>query len=117
MALSDPQSVTYNGAAVSLPRTGISLDAGTFTDVTGNYRLDISHRRGKRNSYLVKLTKAAIVSDPLVPAVNVPVEHSAHIVMSFPRQGVTATDVLYAAKALVGWCTDANLTAVIGGQS
>lgn len=117
MALADPQSVTVSGTAVSLPRTGLSLDEGSFTDSTGQTRLVTSHMTNRRTRHMVKLSKSAIVADPLVPSVNQNVSYSAHIVVDMPKNGVSLADAQALASALVAWATAANLTKVIGGES
>jgi hypothetical protein len=117
VALADPQSVTVSGTATSLPRTGLALKEGSFTDATGQVILSVQHDNGRRVRHVVKLKKSAIVSDPLVPAQNQNVSYSAHIVLDAPINGVTNADLLAIGKALVAWSSDANLTAVIAGQS
>lgn len=117
MALADPQSVTISGNATSLPRTGLALDEGEFTDSTGQVRLSVKHSTARRNRDIIKLQKSAIVSDPLVPSVNQNVSFSAHIVLDRPLNGVSIADAVALATALVAWATTANLTKVAGGES
>lgn len=117
MALADPQSVTVSGVAVPLPRTGLALDQGSFTDASRETNLSVQHSNNRRVRHTVKLQKSKIVADALVSNVNVPVSYSAHIVLDLPRQGVTANDAVALANALVAWCTSANLTKVAGGES
>lgn len=117
MALADPQSVTINGVATSLVRTGLALDEGQFADATGQVKFTTQHSSAKRTRHTVKLQKSLIAADPFVPTVNQTVSYSAHIVIDLPKTGVTNTDVLYIANALVAWATPANLTKVVGGES
>lgn len=117
MALADPQSVTISGTATSLPRTGLALDGGSFTDATGQVVFTVLHSSSKRTRHTVKLTKSLIVADPLVPAVNQNVSYSAHIVLDMPKNGVVNADVVALGNALVAWATAANLGKVVGGES
>lgn len=117
MALADPQSVTISGAATSLPRTGLALQEGDFTDATGQVSLRVSHALGRRTRHTIKLQKSAIVSDPLVPAQNTNVSYSAHLVVDMPRNGVATADAVALSNALVAWLTSANITKVVGGES
>jgi len=117
VALADPQSVTINGVATSLARTGLSLDEGKFTSADGQVILTGTHQASKRVRHTVKLQKSAIVADPLVPSTNQNVSYSAHIVIDIPKNGVSNTEALYIANALVAWATSANLTKVIAGES
>jgi hypothetical protein len=65
---------------------------------------------------MVKLQLVSIVADPLVPAQNLPVDYSVHMVIDGPRQGVTNDMLFKAAKALVAWGVDANLTKLVGNE-
>lgn len=117
MAYADPQSVTINAVPISLPRTGLALTEGEFRSGDGQTRLTVNHTKGKRNRHLVKVSSEAIVSDPLVPAQNIPVGFSAHLVVDGPQQGVTASQLVELAKALVAWATPANLAKLAAGES
>lgn len=113
----DTQSVTIGGTAVPVPRSGISLTEGQFTSADGAVTFNISHRSGKRNSHLIKLSKTAIVADPLFPSQNQSLDYSAHIVIGHPKNGIAAADVLALANALIVWASSANLSKVIGFES
>jgi hypothetical protein len=117
VALADPQSVTISGSAVPLPRTGLSLDKGTFTDASRQTELSVLHSTGRRTRHTIKVQKTAVVSDPLVPSTNQNVSYSAHIVLDMPKNGVSSEDVIALGNALVAWASSANLTKVVGGES
>jgi hypothetical protein len=44
MAFSDPQSLTINSVATSLPRTAFGTNSGAFTSGDGSVKLSISHQ-------------------------------------------------------------------------
>jgi len=46
--LTDPQSVTINAVANSLPRVGSSNNSGSFSKDDANVKLEVSHSYGKR---------------------------------------------------------------------
>lgn len=117
MAFADPQTVTIDGVAQVLPRTGFSATNGIFTKADGNIRLDISHNQGSRIRDLVKVSTKKVVADPLVPSQNIAVEYSAHIVVDRPRNGVTVDEAAKQAAGLTAWATVANLTKVLSGES
>lgn len=117
MALADPQSVTIGGTATPLPRTGLALEEGSFSDATRQVNLSVKHSTARRTRHTIKLQKSAIISDPLVPNVNQNVSYSAHIVLDLPKNGVAVADAVALGNALVAWCTSANLTKVAGGES
>lgn len=117
MAYSDPQSVTIGGTATPLPRTGMTIDAGEFSSADRLTSMAIRHSKGKRVRHNVLLKVDSTVPDPLVPAQNRPVSYQASLTLDLPQTGVTAAQILAVGKALVAWATDANLTALAGGQS
>lgn len=117
MALADPQSVTISGTAVSLPRTGLALQEGSFQDSTGQVKLTITHSQSRRTRHTIKLQKSVIVADPLVPATNQNISYSAHIVLDIPKNGVAVADMVALGNALVVLASSANLTRVAGGES
>lgn len=117
MAFADPQSLTIDGSAVSLPRTGFSTNSGRFTSADGEVGLEISHSLGSRYRHLVRITDARIVGDPLVPDQNRAVNMSAHLVIDMPRNGYTAAEVADLSAALTAWATEDNLLKVISGES
>lgn len=117
MALADPQTVVISGASTPLPRTGLALDQGSFGDATGQFDLTVLHSSARRTRHTTKLKKSVVVADPLIPSQNQNVTYSAHIVVDIPKNGVSTTDALALANALVAWATSANLTKVIGGES
>jgi len=117
VALADPQTLTISGAAVSLPRTGLTLIEGGFRSGDQTVTLEVQHSKGKRNRHVVKATTSAIVADPLVPSINTPVSYSAHFVIDGPLQGVTALQLQKLTEALAGWATAANIAKVVAGES
>lgn len=117
MALADPQNVTINAVANSLPRTGFTSSSGTFTKADGNLKLEVSHQEGSRLRTMVRLSDKRTVSSELVPDQNKAVNMSCHIVVDMPRNGYTVADVAKIAAGLSGWCTEANLTKVLAQES
>lgn len=117
MALTDPQSVTISGNAKSLPRTGASLNEGSFQVAEGDIKMSVKHDSSRRTRHLIKLQKSAIVSDPLFPAQNQNVSYSVALTVDMPKNGVVAADAVALANALVLWATSANITKVVGGES
>lgn len=115
MALADPQTVTVSGNAKTLNRTGAAM--GSFTTADGEFSLNIKHDSSRRSRHVVQLRRNVIVSDPLVPAQNVPLSYSAHLTIDLPKQGVVAADVVALANALIAWAVSATVTKVVGGES
>lgn len=117
MAYSDPQSVTISGTATSLARTGMTLDAGTFTSADRASTMIVRHSTGKRSRHNIVLRQDKTVTDPLIPSQNRPVSFQVSLTVDTPTSGVSSTDAASLAKAICAWATDANLAKLIGGES
>lgn len=117
MAFADPQSVTISGTATPLPRTGLTLNSGSFGSADAQVELQLSHVKKSRARHLAKLSKQSIVADPLIPDINRSVSYSAHIVVDLPLNGVTNAEAKSLAAALVAWATPANIEKMLGGES
>lgn len=121
MAFADPQSVTVNAVAQSLPRISDSQLSSSYRKDDTTWRLDIQHTEGKglsaRNRRLVRLTQTKIAADPFAPSVNNKYSHSVYVVFDAPATGFTNTELKDAALGLVGWLTSANILKVLGAES
>jgi len=53
--LADPQSVTVNAVAISLPTVRRGVDTSTYRAADGNTELVLSHSYGKRVRRVVRL--------------------------------------------------------------
>jgi hypothetical protein len=116
----DPQSVTYNAVAKSLPRTGSTGVQSDYRLVDSGgvvYTLTLSHQFSKRNRVVARLRRESTVTDPLVPANSIGASMTATLTIDFPVAGLTPTDAQLLAKALVGWGSDANLLKLAGGET
>lgn len=117
MAYADPQSLTIGSTATPFARKGLSETSGTFVSEDTEYELSFAHNSSKRYRHVAKLTHRDIVSNPLVPSQNMEVSYGVHLVVDFPRQGVTAADAAALAKTLVAWATPANIVKLLAGES
>lgn len=116
----DPQSVTVNAVAKSLPRISMSESGGTFYlhDGTNAFTLKVSPKQGKRNRSTVRLDVSKVGADPFEPATNQPYSMSAYLVFDAPVVGFSGTEITNNIQALVDWLdTPANLAKVIGFES
>lgn len=117
--LADPQSVTINAVASSLPRT-ISGPPSTYQKDDGNVKLMVSHQFGKRTRSTVRLDFRKIAADPLVSAQSIEYGMSAYLVVDRPTTGFTLVEAKQIVDGLTGWLTassGANTTKVLGGES
>jgi hypothetical protein len=114
----DPQSVTVDGVAKSLPRVGVGPSSSVYSTADGNLRYTISHQNGRRNRRTVRLDFRKIAADPLLDGVSREYSMSAYLVIDHPTVGFNTTEVEKNTKALVDELAEAGLLAkVIGGES
>jgi hypothetical protein len=114
----DPQSVTYSGAAKSLPKIGGNQDQSSFrmNDSGVTYELTIGHSFKARTRVFARLRRDSYVADPLVPANSIGASMTATLTIDFPNTGVMPSDALALGNALVAWATSARLTQLTGGE-
>ncbi len=120
MAFSDPQSLTINGSAISLPRTNVDGTLSEYTTADGAYRLSVAHSVGTRKSHRVKLENQKVAADPFTTGVNKAYSGSVSLVVNEPALGFTDAELAYMVAALCAWhtaSTNANTLKVLGGES
>jgi hypothetical protein len=120
MSFADPQSVTINAVATSLPRTGSGAASGGFTSADGTVTMTISHAYGKRTRRVVRLNQSKVSADPLLPSQNVRSSQSVYLVVDVPVNGFTNTEIKYLVDALSGYLaagSGAKVTQLLGGEN
>lgn len=120
MALSDPQSVTINAVANSLPRVSSAVNSGVFQKDDTTVKMEVSHQYGKRNRRLVRLTHSKIAADPLISSTNIKYSMSVGLTIDVPVTGYTVAEAKQIVDALSAWLTassGANITKVLGGEN
>lgn len=120
MAYADPQTITINAIANSLPRTASGVNTGDFTKDDSTVKLSISHAYGKRNRRTARVTHRKVAPDPLMPATLVPYSLSAYIVVDVPPQGYSIVEQKQIVDGLMTWLTassGANITKLLGGEN
>nr|UJQ85882.1 MAG: hypothetical protein 2 [Leviviridae sp.] len=118
--LADPQSVTINAVAQSLPAVARGVNSSAYRKDDGTVALSISHQFGKRTRRTARLDFSKIVADPLVPATNQKVSMSAYLVIDHPPTGLTNAEIKYVVDALTAYLTassGAKVTSIVGGES
>jgi hypothetical protein len=121
MALSDPQSVTINAVAISLPRTSSAVNSGTFTSNDGAVKETISHQYGKRTRRLMRIDHSKLSADPVTPSQNVKNSMSFYVVADMPANGgytvVEAKQVIDGFIAQLNASSGALITKLLGGEN
>lgn len=116
----DPQSVTINAIANSLPRVDVGDRTATYTKDDETVSLTIAHattNRG-RTRRQVRLDLTKIAADPFTAGHSTEENCSVYLVIDEPEDSAFSnTELLNNTKGLIGWLTDANVTKVIAGES
>lgn len=122
MAFSDPQTVTINAVAQTLPRVSSGVNAGSFKKDDGTVTLTVSHQYGKRTRRTIRIDHQKITPDPLMSATNQRVSMSTYIVVDLPSAGLgyTVAEAKQIVDALTGYLTassGARTTQLLGGEN
>lgn len=117
----DPQSVTINAVAQTLPRVSTEKDSGVFRKDDANVELVVSHSYGKaRNRRLLKLTHRKIAADPLLAGTNVNYSMTVTMVVDHPQIGYSIAEQKQIVDALTAYATassGAKVTQLLGGEN
>lgn len=120
MALADPQSVTINAVAVSLPRTSSGTNSGVFTSNDGTVKETVSHQYGKRNRHMFRIDHSKVAPDPLISSQNIVHSMSFYVVADVPKTGYTVTEakqVIDGFVAQLNATSGALITKLLGGEN
>lgn len=120
MAFADPQSVTINAVAQSLPRTASGVNSGAFTKDDGNVSLTVSHTYGKRTRRLLRLNHQKIAADPLISAQSIRYGMGVSLIVDTPVTGYTVSEAKQIVDALVAYLSassGARITQLLGGEN
>lgn len=113
----DPQSITINGVAKSMPRISTSGLESLYSKDDETYKLRISHQKsGKRIRSMVRVDRRDIVVDPLT-AENDYETLGVYFVIDRPEVGFSITEIDYVVQGLKTWLSTAYVTAICGQQS
>lgn len=112
----DPQSVTINAVATSLPRITSDNGLGEFVSADGTIKLTIKQNTtSKRARREGRLTISKIAADP-ISSLNQTISASVYLVIDEPLWGFSDVDLDYYKDALVAWAADAQTNKLLGGE-
>lgn len=118
--LTDPQSVTINAVANSLPRVSTSLNAASYSKDDGTVKLSVAHAYGKRTRRTIRIEHSKIAADPLISAQNIKHDMSCYVVFNVPVTGYTVAEAKQVVDGFLVYLaasSGAVVTAVLGGQN
>lgn len=115
---SDPQSVTVNSVAQSLPAISRTVDQSTYQKDDATYKLTIGHTfKPERNRFMVRLDANKVAADPLTSANNRVYSQSCYVVFDKPVAGYSNLEARLMILALTAWLSAANIDKVLGGET
>lgn len=122
MALTDPQSITIAGVAVSLPRVSSSGSSSVYQSADGNTKLTVTSSTGRRYRRTARLEHKKIAGDPLVPATNTTFSMSCYVTYDVPPVGYTVAQQKEVGDGLTSWLASGtgaanSTTKILGGES
>lgn len=108
--LADPQSITINGTAISMPRVSSGTLKSKYAANDGGTSLRVEHDLRNRARSLVRLDLNKIGADPLLPTTNRSYTAGIWLAVDRPLNGVgfSQADMAFA------WKGFANYLAVAG---
>jgi len=114
--LADPQSVTINAVATSLPRTSNGATQNVYTSADGvtsmTTKQNVTATRFRRE---VRLSQHKVAADP-ISGLNKDLGVSVYVVVDEPKSGYTDAEIGYLIDALKTWLSSANYNKVLGGE-
>lgn len=114
----DPQSITVNAVAKTLPAVSRAADSSVYQMDTGDYRLTIQKTRsGNRKRFAVRIDARKIAPDPLTASNNVEYTSTCILTFNMPFVGYTNVEMKDIGLALTGWATSTNLLKVLGEET
>lgn len=121
MAFSDPQTVTINAVAQTLPRISSGESSGVFQKDDASVKLTVSHKKvGSRSSRMIRLDHTKTAADPLLAGVNVQARFGVWLVADVPATGYTIAEQKQIVDALVAYLSassGARATQLLGGEN
>jgi len=119
MAFADPQSVTINAVANSLPRISSGVNTGAFRKDDATVGLSVSHQYGGRTRRQIRLDHSKIAAD-VFTSDNVKYSMSAYLVIDTPTTGYTIAEQKQIVDGLTAYLTassGAKVTQLLGGEN
>jgi hypothetical protein len=114
----DPQTLTVNSVAKTMPRIEQNGTSSTYQMADQTFTFKISHQAvsGNRVRSMVRTDQRAIVPDPLT-SVNDYENLAVYLVIDRPLAGFTATQVDQLVQAMKAWLTTTAVTSLFGRES
>jgi hypothetical protein len=119
VAFADPQSVTINSVAQTLPRISSGVNTGAFQKDDTTVKLSVNHQYGSRTRRQIRLDHKKVAPD-VFTADNTTYSMSAYLVVDVPTTGYTIAEQKQIVDALTAYLTastGAKVTQLLGGEN
>jgi hypothetical protein len=119
MSFADPQSVTINAVANTLPRVSTGVNTSSYSKDDGTVKVTVSHDYGKRTRRTIRLDHSKIAADPLT-AENAKFSMSTYVVVDVPVSGYSIAEAKQVVDALSAYLTAGSgsaVTKLLGGEN
>jgi len=119
MAYADPQSVTINAVANSMPRISTGTNNSVYQKDDGTLKLTVSHQLGARAKRQIRLDQSKIAPD-VFTSDNVRYNAAVWIVVDQPITGYTNAELKLIVDGFVAYLSAsswANITRLLGGEN
>lgn len=116
----DPQTVTINAVANTLPRIVAGVNQGAFQKDDATVKLSAQHQYGNRTRRTIRIDHNKIAADPLISAQNIKYSMSTYLVIDQPITGYTNAELKQVIDGFVAYLTassGAQITKLLGGES
>jgi len=120
MAYADPQSVTINAIANSLPRISSGVNQGAFQKDDSTVKLSVAHTYGKRVRRTIRLDHKKTSADAFNPFNMNSTSMSCYIVADVPLVGYSVAEQKQIVDGLTAYLTassGARVTQLLGGEN
>lgn len=121
MSFADPQSITVNAVAQSMPRVSSGVGTGSFQSNDGNFKLEVLHSYSKRSRHTIVFRQRKVAADPLISAQNIESNQSIRVTFDGPlNQSFTVAEQKLLWDGFATWLTAssaAKVTQLLGGEN
>lgn len=113
----DPQSVTIDGTAYSMPRISSDGTKALYSEAAELLKMTVSHQESKgRTRRMVRLDRRVVAADPLT-SVNEYKSCGVYLVIDEPEFGFSDDAIDDIVQGFKTWLSTANVLKVLGSES
>ncbi|DAD52646.1 coat protein [ssRNA phage SRR7976299_17] len=116
MSFTDPQSITVNAVAKTMPRISSEGTRSVYQKAEEDFKMTISHQTSRdRTRRMVRVDQRVVAVNPL-DATSEYKSLGVYLVIDEPEYGFSDTDIDYLVQALKTWASSANVLKVCGNE-